>query len=647
MEQRILNNLVSALSGHASSLVDRPTFDGTNALQFIFALENYCSISHVDTKDRLQEMIKCCTTKSVARKIQRECVHDVNGVRTPFTWREVRAWFEITYPVTEDADHLLLIAEQRLEDPASNMLPEENMLTYLTRFDDYVYEIDHTRQLWNTCNGDVDDDKKYPPVSEKEKSTWLLARVNEYHFDTAGKFRPAVDRYDDIVAELKWKDNLRIRKQTKFRVRRPLRSPAETLNSSSISDSSGPPAEDSAARIDFLEKRVSDLQSAINKEKRKHDQTRKKAVKNKPFPANAASADEPPSSGDPSSSSNSEGASSSSSSSSSSRCYLCKSGGHYASDCPNGVCSRCGSTHKLSDCDMKIVDCYCGFCYSLGHRRAVCPYTYIGLMPFHKKRTREEAVTAYRKKMADRNKSTGSKSSGSSSSSSGTSRTNKSKKVDIERLRRTGGCINFARGKGCANSPCPFSHDLDGSPPRGRPSRRRSRSRSRSRARKRKRSRSRPRSSEHHKQSRKSRSRSRGRASDRRQLNHAGVSRSRSGSRSRDRASSRSRDRASSRSRERASSRPRSRREYGPHSSSRSRSRRRSSPGYSPVPPNVVDPDTERFVSLSKEKYQELVASQIHHRQLIAATRNVPSDSLSATDALVNHVSDSSSRGQH
>ena len=173
MDKQVLNNLLSALfaAGHANTLVDRPTFDGNNALQFISAFENYCSISNIEPKLRLQEMIKCCTKPSIARKIQRECVVSTGGVLKPFKWKRVRKWFSDTYPVTEDADHLLLVAEQKLEDPVANMRPNETMVDYLARFDDYVYEIDHARQLWNSCNTDVDVDKQYLPVSEKEKNT--------------------------------------------------------------------------------------------------------------------------------------------------------------------------------------------------------------------------------------------------------------------------------------------------------------------------------------------------------------------------------------------------------------------------------------------------------------------------------------------
>lgn len=614
MNKRILSSLVSALSDHTNNLVERPTFDGTNALQFMSSFDHYCSISNIKAKNRLQEMIKCSTKQSVARKIQRECVHTVDGVMVPFTWTQVREWFDRTYPSAEDADHLLLVAEQKFEDSDSSMLPDENMLTYLARFDDYVYGIEHARQLWNNSNSDVPDNKKYQPVSEKEKSTWLLARVNEYHFNTAGKFRPAVDAYEDIVAELKWKDNLRIRKKHKFNKLKKLGSPTETLNSSSISDTADTTDDKDTSKTDPLEKRISDLESALVKEKRKHNATREKAVKNKPFPANAASTDEPPPSGG-------------SSSSSGSICYLCKSEGHYGSDCHNGVCSRCGKSHSLANCDMKVVDVYCNFCYGLGHKRKVCPYTYVGLLPFHKKKTREEAVAAYRKKMANRNKKPDSKSSGSSGNSPSTSSTQQKsnwKKVDFDHLRRIGGCINFALGKSCNQNPCKFSHNIDGSHSGGRPSRRRARSRSRSPARKRKRSKSRSRSSGRRRKSRQSRSRSRGRASGRRQLNHAGASRSRSGSPSRGRRQSRQNDRY--------------------HSSSRSRSRRGSPPHYSPVPPNIVDPEKEKYVSLSKEKYQELVASQIMHRQIVAASKNVPADSLAATDELVAQISDHSSR---
>ena len=102
--RRVLDSIVSALAGHASGhgCVDRPSFDGTNALQFNFAFEHYCSISNIAPDARLQEMIKCATKASVARKIQRECVQVRNGIMTPFSWRDVRRWFEATYPVGGD-----------------------------------------------------------------------------------------------------------------------------------------------------------------------------------------------------------------------------------------------------------------------------------------------------------------------------------------------------------------------------------------------------------------------------------------------------------------------------------------------------------------------------------------------------------------
>ena len=606
---QFLNGLSDFLRGNVNHCNERPKFDGTHALKFIEDFEDYCGIARIAKKDKVHEMLRCVTSPSLAARMRRECVTVQNGESKSITWVAAKAWFSEEFAVSEDADNMVKLAMDQLLAPSSNMRPQESMVTYITRFNDLIHNINYSRRVWNEHNQDVADARKYPVVSELERNTWFLERVNEYHFQNAHKFKAARDEWSDIIEDLKTKDNIRIRKNRKFpnrsvRTYRDTRgSPTETLNESSITlRNTSPSSEDELQKFILEQKRELDkVVKALEKEKVQHNKTREQAVKGVSFPINEVSTDKPQSD-DTSASDNSS--SKSKSSKPESRCYICKEFGHYGTSCTKGLCSRCGEPHALQDCLRKAVDCWCPLCFNIGHIESMCPYSFIGRLGYMKQRTREEAVINYRAKMEKKNKKAAPK----------PDKSNKPPKNAKKYI-----CRNFQNGYGCARTPCPWSHDAGGSHTQDQKPRR---NQSRSPPRRRNRSRSPPRGRK------RSRSLSRGR------------NRSRSPSRDRQRRKHKSRSKSRSRSPKRRRQRNREGElNYIDRSQSSSRSGR--SPAkhaVAPPPIHIVDPKAEKYVSISTADYNDLVLAQIERRQLLALTQGHKPNSAEATDGLTGAV---------
>jgi len=615
-----MNSLQAIIQSTAATGVSRPSFDGTGALKFLQQFENYVVIemSNKQRKNKLNELLKCITDPRIAERVRRGCVQtDARGNLVALGWDDSLAWFKEEFQVQDDATLQLETDESSLSSRSSFMGPRESMTSYITRFNDLIFNVNHSRNVWNSMNSNIADSKKYKDITEVQKIRLFLDRVNEYHFEIANKHSPERSTWDVILSEVKKNDLVRLKRERRFRG--PLRAPTETLNTSVPVTAQRPPPGtpvgiSEAARLLLHEKdkALAAAQKALEKEKRQHSLTREQAVKNKSFPVNSISQGDSTSPRAPPQIL---------------ACYLCHENGHQASSCPANICERCRGPHKKIDCPQKVVDAWCTLCTTLGHVVEVCPYALIGRLPFMQVKTRKQATIDYRARMATRAK---------------------------DKVKRKGGptskqnvpCNNWKAGRTCAYDPCMFLHDtpkpamLPGTAPR-KP-RRPPKSRSRSPDRHRNRSHSRARGR------RQRRSRSLSPRSRRQPLNQADYSRR----------SPSPPPLHSSRSRGHYRS---SRRSRSPDPRSRGQLQKR--PRHGRSPPNYATeddfgiggglayranvnnaplrhPDREQYVKITKDAYHALVSDQVQKEAMVAAAsyHNGPNPNDGGTSTLLDAV---------
>ena len=379
---QFLNSLTTMLQNGPNQ--DRPSFDGSSALQFMADFESWCALHGIADNAKLGELCKCITSPDMVTQIRQECVErQANGNYAPKSWADVRDYFRTEFGIGTDADDMIKKADANIHHASSYMRSDETIMSFSTRFNFLIQQLSSARDAWNTEHTPQNvrgrhniaqwiTDHGYPPVTEKEKNSWFLERLNLAHYEyAASKFKAHSSTWAAIISDLKKRDNNRLRAAKRFRVPQ---APTSALNSAVHPDRrenvSNPP-DTPDPKIQELEEKLKTAEKALLKERTAHELTRQQSVKGKSFtPANSVSTTDQ-------------------------RCTLCSRTGHMATACSEKICARCAEDHREDQCDGKKIDFFCDFCTNLGHLESVCPYRYTGLLPWMRKRTRNEAVKAY------------------------------------------------------------------------------------------------------------------------------------------------------------------------------------------------------------------------------------------------------------
>ena len=299
---QLLNSLTTLLQNGLDQ--DRPSFDGSSALQFMTDFESWCALHSIADNAKLGELCKCIISPDIVTQIRQECIaRNANGTYTPKPWATVRDYFRAEFGIGTDADDMIKKADANIHHASSYMQPEETIMSFTTRFNFLMQQLSAARDAWNAEHQPQGargralaqwvTDHGYPDITEKEKNSWFLERLNMAHYEyAASKFKPHDSTWTAIISDLKKRDNNRLRAAKRFGVPR---APTAALMAvhpdrrgslSSVSSTSS--ALDHKLKIQELEKKLENANRLLLKEKTAHELTRQQSVKGKSFtPLNA------------------------------------------------------------------------------------------------------------------------------------------------------------------------------------------------------------------------------------------------------------------------------------------------------------------------------------------------------------------------